>query len=503
MAKILVVDDDSSLREMLKKVLIEERHSVMEASDGLSAIEQIDAFKPDLVLLDLNMPGMSGEQVAMAIKNDEVKRTIPVIVLTAESSSHTHLQLLDIGVEEFLLKPFSKPHLLARVRSLLRAKTLNDQLLAAFSAIESLESFHAFVVKRLADNPLSPRDFLGIALQQCLADKPEMGSPAYLFIGKDQDKIISGYSYHYEKEGITSKVVALEKNKLLRAFKPYEQAKGVYYGDEIPVEATTLIWNWVKFPISFVGIKEAGLWVFSGGYSRSVSLIDTKYLASIARQYQLYLAHLSQVLETEKAFKYTLESLARAAEAFDSDISQHIQRVNLLSGLIAKEIKCSNEFVKEISISAMMHDVGKILIPKEILNKKGPLSPEEKVIMMRHPEYGAKILGDNPRLKMAREIALYHHEHFDGSGYPNKIKGVDIPLSARIVIIADVYDALRSERPYKRAYSHIESIKIIKEGDKITSPSFFDPKILEAFLDVQKQAEDIFESVKTSTQIFA
>jgi response regulator RpfG family c-di-GMP phosphodiesterase len=497
MAVILVVDDDPSIRSVLTKLLEEEGHKVWEVENGTEALESIHRSKPDLILLDLNLPGMTGEQVAFALKADDHTRMLPVIVLTGESSSQTHLQLLNIGVEEFLLKPFSKPHLLARVRSLLKTKSLNDHLLAAFSAVESLESFHTLLIKRLSEDPVAPQNFLELALQQCLADKPEMGSPAFLFLGMDQDSVISGQPFHYKGHGkVFSRLVSVEKRKFLNLLSPYEQSTGIYYSDSVPEAILRTIWFDIEGDQPLAGVKEAGFWVFAAGYARSVEFNDTRWLASIARQYQLYLAHLDQILETERAFQYTLEALARASEVFDDEIGGHIQRVSQFSRIIAETLGCDSGFIRSISSSAMLHDVGKIQIPKEVLNKRGPLNEDERHLVTKHPELGAKILGDNPRLSLAREIALCHHEHFDGSGYPKGLKGKEIPLSARIVILADVYDSLRSERPYKKAFSHKEAMGFIKNGDQSTKPSFFDPFILEKFFCLDENLEEIFNRIK-------
>jgi HD-GYP domain-containing protein (c-di-GMP phosphodiesterase class II) len=140
-----------------------------------------------------------------------------------------------------------------------------------------------------------------------------------------------------------------------------------------------------------------------------------------------------------------------------------------------------------------MHDVGKIHIDPAILKKPGKLTDAEFKIITTHPIIGSKILGDSPYLAMAAEIALNHHEKFNGKGYPHGLKGEEIPLSARIVAIADVYDALRQERVYKPAFSHEKSIQIITEGDGRTSPEDFDPDVLQAFIKSGNKLREIFE----------
>lgn len=200
---------------------------------------------------------------------------------------------------------------------------------------------------------------------------------------------------------------------------------------------------------------------------------------------------------TEKAFIYTVEALARASEANDEDTGDHIVRINEYAKLLAETLGMEGDFVRRIHYSAQMHDVGKIHVHPDILKKPGPLTDAEFAAMKSHPLYGAQILGDSKRLEMAAEIALCHHEKFNGTGYPRGLQGEEIPISARIVALADVYDALRQERVYKPALSHDRAVEIIIWGDDRTDPSAFDPRVLDAFHKVSRQMDEIFNTIRT------
>jgi len=172
--------------------------------------------------------------------------------------------------------------------------------------------------------------------------------------------------------------------------------------------------------------------------------------------------------------------LVWAAEFRDNDTGAHIRRIGLYSEAMAKSLGWNNNDSDDIRISAPMHDIGKIGIPDRILLKKGKLTADEWKIMVTHTSIGARILGgsDIPILRMACEIAQNHHEKWDGSGYPGGLAGSQIPQSARIVTVADVYDALIYARPYKLAFPEDIALEIIKKG----VGSHFDPEIYDVFM---------------------
>jgi response regulator RpfG family c-di-GMP phosphodiesterase len=200
---------------------------------------------------------------------------------------------------------------------------------------------------------------------------------------------------------------------------------------------------------------------------------------ALARQREL-IGQLQE--ETEEAFKLSISLLARAAEIHDEGTGNHIVRVNEYAFFLAQRLGKTKGFCDEIRYSAQLHDVGKLSVDQGILNKKGELTSEERQQMDQHPIFGFQILSHSHRLKLAAEIALFHHEKWDGSGYPHGVKGEEIPISARIVSLADTYDALRAERSYKPAYSHDQTVDVMINGDKRIDPSgHFDPGLIEIF----------------------
>ncbi|MGF1720838.1 two-component system response regulator [Vibrio kyushuensis] len=187
-----------------------------------------------------------------------------------------------------------------------------------------------------------------------------------------------------------------------------------------------------------------------------------------------------------------IQRLGRAAEYKDNETGMHVIRMSHYSRIIAEQLDVNQRWKELVFQASPMHDIGKIGIPDYVLGKPGKLDADEWDIMQKHVEIGGAIIGDSDSLllQMAREIALYHHEKWDGSGYPHGAKGEDIPLSARIVAIADVFDALTSERPYKKAWSIEKTTALIQEE----AGRHFDPNLVTVFLGQLDQVLEIKDS---------
>jgi putative two-component system response regulator len=345
--RVLAVDDDPRNVRLIEAMLKNDGYEVIAVTDGGQTLSEARRLHPDIILLDVMMPDVSGFDVTRLLKADAATKTIPVIMVTALDDRESRLRGLDAGAEEFLTKPVDRAELISRVRNLMRLKEFNDFLARHGQLLEKM------VAERTA------------------------------------------------------------------------QLKGSY--------------------------------------------------------------------------RDTVFTMMRAAEYRDDETGAHVQRISYYCRELAERMGMDDDYCELIFYASPMHDVGKIGIPDHILLKSGSFTPEEWALMQTHTTIGANILskGDSPYLRMGVEIARSHHEHWDGSGYPDKLVREQIPLAARVMQIADVYDALRSKRPYKPAFDHQKAMDIITKGDEWTRPGHFDPAVLGAFV---KAADTFAEIFKRQTE---
>jgi putative two-component system response regulator len=347
-SRILIVDDQESIVDLLRGILESDGfHNLVSATDPRLVSSLCLEHQPDLILLDLHMPHMTGVDLLQKLTAASAGEYLPVLVLTADITAEAKQQTLSIGAKDLLVKPFDNAEVLLRVRNLLETRALYKEL-------------------KLQRETLDQR------------------------------------------------------------------------------------------------VRER-----------------TRQLAEAQIE--------------------ILNHLAVVSEYQDDDTSQHTQRIGALSATVAGALGQSEQQIELIRFAAPLHDIGKVGVPNHILLKADQLMPSEYEIMRSHTSVGGEILAKSkfPILQLAREIALYHHERWDGTGYPQRLKGDHIPLSARIVAVVDTFDALTHGRPYKKAVSFQVAMKEIQAE----SGQQFDPNVVTAFLRVvtPQTLQDLVSRTEKST----
>ncbi|MBI2485824.1 MAG: response regulator [Deltaproteobacteria bacterium] len=502
---VLMVDDEEMNLELVEALMVPLGYGVEKARTGREALEKISKREPDIILLDVMMPGMDGYEVCRILKEDEKTRHIPVVMVTALNQIENKVKGIETGADDYLSKPFHISELIARVKSLLKVTILNEKVKRYQDTIRSLFELTTF------SEEFSDRSSVLNELAKKTAELTGMEKVAIALVENKLFQVKASYNLGEDKE----LYIFLSQSGPIR--KVIETGKQlVAVGDPEITKRLNLNLSYICIPLKSINKEVIGaLCAFgacgdiSGENIRVLSLVAQRIASEI--QIKDYSRILEETIDKRtKALRESLEKLEEAnkeishayeeiiyrlsvaAEYKDEVTAAHIHRISLYSEALARKFGLPEEQVKLIKLASPMHDIGKIGIPDSILLKPGKLTPDEFEIMKKHTVMGARILAgsSSPLLRMAEEIAISHHEKYDGSGYPYGIVGESIPLVGRIVALADVFDALTTRREYKLPFDLDKTLSVMKEG----KGKHFDPNLVDAFFDILDQILAIKEN---------
>ncbi|MFQ5413873.1 MAG: HD domain-containing phosphohydrolase [Phycisphaerae bacterium] len=498
---VLVVDNDASLRYVIALQLRAAGFEVIEGADGRDAIELAKQHTPDVIVMDVMMPEMNGISATHALREDPATASIPVIMITCKSGTEDLVEGFEAGAQAYLQKPFDVAELVARVQALYRQAAahrgldeiknrLEQEVDVKTNRLRVLYNFMRALHRATCRDEIldlvvgGSRDATGAnRVSLLLMDAGGEHLQCVRAVGMDPG-VVEGIPVE-PVAGATRQAFQTGAAVATRAFgaRLHERATEDTLVST-PLTSTSRGPNATVMGVLNVTDKEDG---------RPFSKDDVACLRSIADAAAIALDNLTRRTRLEQSVKVLLETVGFLAEYRDEETSLHLRRVSRLARILATRLSAAGpyarlvnrEFIEQLVQAAPMHDIGKVGVPDDILTKPGKLTPEEFAIMRTHTEIGRRVLSRAidpadpvPILDMCAEIAYCHHERYDGKGYPQGLRGKDIPLAARIIALVDAYDAITSHRRYQTARLHAEAVRVIKAE----SGRHFDPVLVEAFL---------------------
>lgn len=470
--RILVVDDDNVVREVLNQIITGLGMTCELAENGKEGIERLRINPYDLILTDITMPVMAGLQFLREIK--DITPFTPVAIITGYPTFENAVEAMKEGARDFIVKPFNVEKIRTTIDRLLKEKRLIGN---PFSGNEDLKKE---LIKRLQEIAI---------LQSISSELDELYDNRVIY-----ERLIEMASRLLMARDVTFGII---KNGLIRI-----EASTAVVKKEIPL--STAFERVIKNKTSLL-LNQGEINPFNGTPLQSQLLLipliinnEVFGILSISNKIdekpfsedEIYLAQTfgkKVALRIENNALYelfynnllnTLRSLIASIEARDSYTKQHSERVTNYALEIAEVMGLNTEDKESIQFGGYLHDIGKIGVRDTVLLKPGNLTEEEMAEIRLHPVIGESIVRPLKFLPAERELILHHHERFDGKGYPYGLRGDKIPLLARILAVADTYDAMTSTRPYRPAMSH----EIAIEELRINAGSQFDPVVVKAFL---------------------
>ncbi|HEY5956016.1 MAG TPA: HD domain-containing phosphohydrolase [Polyangiaceae bacterium] len=468
-SRILVVDDEKLIRDVLADFLSLEGYVVRTAEDGAAAINELDRERYDMVISDLKMPNMGGLELLKEVAG-KFPETLTVI-MTGFGTVETAIDAMKRGAYDYILKPFKVEEIVHIVQRGIEKRRLSAENLRLREALSLYKVSEAIAASLSLDAVISTVD--NSVISDVCADV------VVTWLSDNQGSFVERSVVHAPRlssdaspgrldiahclERFTGSQPLLEHGAAAAPFFAVQPSPGVASLAAVPLRTRDALVGWIA-AISLTPRRH-----FDEGQRKLLSIIASRAAAAIEN------ARLFEDLQS--TFQQTIQSLARTIDKMDRYTAGHSERVAQYAVALAQSLGLSEPEIGVIRHSALMHDIGKIGCVMN-LNKPGRLTADEYETFKRHPTYGKDILDPIKFLQPVIPGVYLHHERWDGRGYPLGIRKAEIPLVARIISVADTYDAMTSDRAYRRAVPHEVTINEIVHF----SGTQFDPDVAGTFV---------------------
>jgi response regulator RpfG family c-di-GMP phosphodiesterase len=473
--RLLVVDDERSICDILSQYLRIKGYTVLVAKNAEDAINILKKEKIDLVLSDIKMPGMSGVELLKWIR--DYNRILPVLLTTGFPTLDSAIEALKCGAFDYLTKPFHLEEIGEKIKRALLNKQMEEEN-RLFSKLVSLHEVTKILASthEIVDLNRKVLDF------NVKISKAKAGS--LMLIDETGKMYIAGRSLEPYGDGFFLEgIFPVAAEWVVKNEEPLVMEKhSTHWTTEkfppLPLPVNSYIAFPLKTPKKIIGV----LHLIRTDETVPFSYVDLEIINVLASQSSISIDNVQLYQDIRDNYLKTIRAFALAVEAKDRYTHGHSENVMKYTVILAKHIGLSDAEIENVKYAGLLHDIGKIGISEFILNKPSRLTPSEFEEIKKHPELGAKIIADVPFLRPLVPFVLHHHEFFDGSGYPEGIAGENIPLGARILSVADVFEAMTSNRPYRKALMPDMVVKALIAG----KGTQFDPRLVDAFLEVLK-----------------
>ncbi len=494
---ILFVDDEESILEVASEYFDAKGYNIITAQNGRAAAEVIASNKIDCCFTDINMPEMDGLELAEHIR--QVDNTIPVIIMTGYPSLDNTIRTLKNGVVDFLIKPVNLSQMEICIKRVLRERQLFIKNIFLTKEVEGKQRIEAlnreltYKVKELNTLNRIMTDFTTIAssfdlfkhvvdLSTELTRADEAGFYVINDARQQPVLIVRSDSTHENTACTTEKEYDTAISHFIQKHCKESKPLLIHENSNLP-GLPSIIRSMMLVPLTIRNKVFGILSVVVLGEDTLFSEKDLYYMSFMTNKAAYAIENIALYENIYDNLFATLYAFVKAIEARDPYTEQHSNRVTRIAMALSREMGATQEEQDILNVAAQLHDIGKIGIRDDILLKPGRLTDEEFRIIKEHPVIGASIVDRLGLWDREKQIIRCHHERFDGKGYPDGLAGENIPMLARILSVADVYDAIASDRAYRAKMEEPKILNIMYGG----SGSQFDPNVIASFKKLYNQ----------------